>query len=130
MSSLRDKEGYLLIDHRASPGLPADIARQSGFDPKFTSEGGILEASTMTCSHCTNSVVLNPERIRKREYCQKCDAYICDACHALTTVPNYQHASYVKISDLLLNDAEKRTALGSSLILLNNPNLNNKGDIL
>src|SRR3990167_233972 len=124
MPSLREKEGYLLVDHRASPGIPANIARQSGYDPALCGEGKTFEAATMTCAHCTNSVILNPERVRKREYCNKCDAYICDYCHIARTMPDYQHASYEKVSDLLLNDAEKGTNLGSSLILLNNPNIN------
>lgn len=123
MAGKRDREGYLLIDHRASPGVPPDIARQQGFDPHFMGEGQILEAPTMTCSHCTGCVVLNPDRIRKREYCQKCDDYICDACYALTQLSDYVHASYMKVSELLLNDGEKGTNLGSNLLLINNPTL-------
>ena len=54
-------EGYLMIDNRAS-------------------HGGMLEMSTLTCSHCQNQVVLNPARQRARNYCPKCDRFICDEC--------------------------------------------------
>lgn len=123
MAGKRNHEGYLLIDHRNSPGVPADIARRWGFDPYLMGEGKTLEAPTLTCAHCKGSVVLNPERIRKREYCQKCDDYVCDGCYALTQLPDYAHVSYMKISDLLLNDAEKGTNLGSNLLLMNNPKI-------
>lgn len=125
MAGKRDKEGYLLIDHRNSPGVPADVARKFGFDPHFMGEGKTLEAPTLTCCHCKGAVVLNPERIRKREYCQKCDDYMCDACYALTQLPDYIHVSYMQMSDLLINDAETGTDRGSSLLLLNNPKLRN-----
>lgn len=42
--------------------------------------GGMLEMATLTCSHCQNQVVLNPSRMRARNYCPKCDHYICDEC--------------------------------------------------
>ncbi len=127
MAGKRDKEGYLLIDHRNSPGVPAEVARKFGFDPRFMGEGSIMEAPTLTCAHCKGSVVLNPERLRKREYCSKCDDYMCDGCHALTQLPDYIHAPYMQISDLLLNDAEKGTDRGSTLLLLNNPRGKNNG---
>lgn len=63
MSSHRRREGYLLVDHRA------------------TGEG-LYESATVTCSHCHAVVVLNPDRTREREYCAGCDRYICDGCGA------------------------------------------------
>ena len=36
------------------------------------------EFATVTCCHCNTVVILNPLRTRKRGYCAKCDAYICD----------------------------------------------------
>ncbi len=67
--SKRSQEGYLLIDHTMSPGLP-------GLPAKF-------ETATITCCHCNRIYVLNPERTRARGHCRKCDAYVCDApaCH-------------------------------------------------
>lgn len=66
LQSKRNLEGYLLIDHRASPGTPQ------------VPEGRILEAPTITCSHCNAVVILNPMRTRPRNYCAKCDHYVCD----------------------------------------------------
>lgn len=31
-------EGYVLIDHRASPGIPADLAVALGLDPMLVKE--------------------------------------------------------------------------------------------
>lgn len=59
MFSKRSLEGYLLIDHRC-PG------------------GGVFESATVTCCHCSTIVVLNPDRLRPRNHCRKCDAYVCD----------------------------------------------------
>ena len=49
--------GYLMIDHRASPGLPEDVARWAGYDVKLTSEGKLWETKTLCCSHCNACVV-------------------------------------------------------------------------
>ena len=68
----RAKEGELIIDHRASPGLA---------HPRL-GEGSIYQSATATCAHCNTIVVLRPERSRERGYCRKCNDYICDACVA------------------------------------------------
>ena len=53
-------KGYLLIDNRASGGK-------------------LVELATLTCIHCNTIYVLNPERKKRRGYCKRCHAYICDA---------------------------------------------------
>ena len=77
------KEGYLIIDHRASPGLTAEQAMAMGLDPKLMGEGKLMEAATLTCNHCFSVSIRNPLRTRERGHCRKCDSYICDnpACH-------------------------------------------------
>lgn len=70
MRWLRAKEGYLHIDHRASPGT------------KEIPGGSQFESATATCAHCNTVVILNPNRSRPRGYCRKCDDYICDQCQA------------------------------------------------
>ena len=100
--------GYLRVDHRFSPGLPEDIARLSGFDPVATREGKLLEVSTLTCSHCKCAVVKNPLRARAREYCPKCDHYVCDLCWASMQHPDYVHMPFEKYSDLTMNGKEPR----------------------
>lgn len=66
MATKARHEGYLLIDHTDSPGAGPIPGGQ-----KF-------EAATVTCSHCCRVVILNPNRVRARSYCAKCDHYICD----------------------------------------------------
>lgn len=92
--------GYLMVDHRASPGLPEDIARLSGYDPELCKEGKMYEADTMTCSHCKNVVVKNPFRTRERHSCMKCSGhYICDICAYKATAPDYVHTPFEKLAD-------------------------------
>lgn len=83
MSSLRSREGYLLIDHRASPGVSEEFVRASGKSAPVVGEGQQLEAATMTCSHCHVQMIRNPLRTRERGYCMKCDHYVCDGCEAV-----------------------------------------------
>jgi hypothetical protein len=83
MKSKRAHEGYLLLDHRDSPGLPmdfvAEVNSRSSAPPLPAGAGrGLFEAPTITCSHCQKGVVINPLRNRERAYCAKCDHYICD----------------------------------------------------
>jgi hypothetical protein len=92
IKSLKRHEGWLFIDHRASPGLPEHVARLAGYDPKLCREGALFETATLTCCHCGNAYAKNPFRVRAREYCKPCDHYICDGCYGLS-----QHADYVHI---------------------------------
>lgn len=123
MSSLKRHEGYLLIDHRASPGVPADIARKTGFDPKFMGEGKIFEQATFSCAHCLGAVMKNPLRVRERSYCAKCDKYICDSCDAARHAPEYKHMSGEKLSDSIVEFAQKGMTLGSPLELFDKPEI-------
>jgi hypothetical protein len=98
------KEGFLFVDHRASPGLPADIARKMGYDPEVCREGKIYEAATYTCPHCGRVVIKNPERVRMRERCNSCDTYVCDWCAAAMRKPDYVHQPMMKKKDDLVDD--------------------------
>ena len=84
--SQRSREGYLMIDHRASPGIgAADVAkfRSLGFNIPEVPEGTMRELGTKACAHCGGVVVLNPDRVRERGHCSKCFKYLCDPCAAL-----------------------------------------------
>lgn len=106
--------GYLMIDHRASPGLPEDIARAAGLDPALCKEGKIFEAASLTCAHCKVAVVKNPLRVRERATCSKCSYhYICDFCAEETCRPDYSHLPFEKKADMAMNFAEKGEVLGS-----------------
>lgn len=77
--SKRRREGYLMVDHRASPGTPMY-------------SGGIKhEMPTQKCPHCGTHVIINPNRVREREYCRQCDFYICDNCGLERKLPDYVH---------------------------------------
>lgn len=80
MLTRRSREGYLLIDHRNSPGVPEAMAQAAGLDPRALGAGKLFESATITCGHCGGIVVLNPNRSRERGHCMRCDAYICDVC--------------------------------------------------
>jgi hypothetical protein len=106
------KEGYVLVDHSASPGISKDMALKAGYDPRYASEGMKFEGAVIACRHCRAHVVKNPLRTRERAFCGKCNDYICDACHALSTLPNYSHKPYEQILD------ERLAGMGSPLELL------------
>ena len=91
LKSLKRHEGWLLLDHSASPGIPADVARKMGVDPRGVAGGKKMEAATVSCKHCGGHVVKNPKRVRARAYCRMCDHYICDGCDQLRAMPDYVH---------------------------------------
>lgn len=117
---MAQREGYLFVDHSASPGIPADVALTIGLDPNLVREGKVLEAATMTCVHCKSAVVKNPFRQRERNYCQKCGGkFICDDCALLARLSAYDHTPFEKRVDLAKDAEAKGTpALGSPLMLL------------
>lgn len=95
--------GYLLVDHRASPGLPEEVARWAGYNPALCREGKVYEVDTLCCSHCNACVVPNIHRTRPRALCLECDNirghYICDGCDYLRTQPGYVHRPFTQVID-------------------------------
>lgn len=81
--SKRSNEGYLLVDNRLSGGT-------------------LFESATITCKHCQQIVVLNPDRTRPRGYCRGCDHYICDKFEC-----NFQCVPMDKVFDQLQERAFK-----------------------
>jgi hypothetical protein len=96
------REGYLLVDHSASPGLPEDVARAAGYDPAHVREGRRYETGTLTCAHCKCTVVPNHFRTREREFCRKCMHYICDVCGFRASLPDYDHVPFEARVDKLI----------------------------
>jgi hypothetical protein len=94
------KPGYLIVDHRASPGIPAGLARRAGYDPLLCSEGKTFEADTQTCSHCKVVVVMNPDRVRARAHCVYCNHYVCDLCAIKMKEPEYRHVPFEKLVNI------------------------------
>ena len=79
--SKRALEGYLQIDHRFSPGVPAEEQRRMlGLETAELGPHGHFERATLTCAHCQAMVIVNPLRNRDRGWCHSCDRYLCDRC--------------------------------------------------
>jgi len=97
--------GYFFLDHSNSPGLPEDIARKAGYDPKLAGEGKVFEADTLCCKHCKTHVIKNPDRTRERAFCRKCYHYICDGCEWISRQPGYSHTPFEKVWEYALNPA-------------------------
>lgn len=113
---MAQREGYILIDHQASPGLPEDLAVALNLDPASVKEGKIFEGATLTCAHCTSVIIKNPLRMRERASCMKCSGkYLCDGCALLTRLPDYDHTPFEKKVDLAKNLVAQ---LGSPPLLL------------
>ena len=64
---LKRRTGYRYESQADLPGLPVGT---------FT---GVREFDTFNCCHCQRSVLMNPDRVRPRNLCHKCDLYTCDA---------------------------------------------------
>ncbi len=65
------------------------------------SGGGIQEFATVGCNHCGSCFVVNWDRTRPRNYCPKCDRYLCDGCEAARRDPDYIHLTIDEKTDLL-----------------------------
>lgn len=103
-------DGYLMVDHRASPGIPEDMALRMGLDPATAKGGKLAEYATTGCRHCGVHVIFNPLRTRDRAWCSICDRYICDFCDAARTEPGYEHHCFDELRDMV--QSEKFTVVG------------------
>lgn len=105
--SKRSHEGELFVDHRASPGLTDEQAINLGYAPGILGEGKVFEAPTMGCNHCGTVVIINPKRIRDRDWCSTCDMYVCDNCALERRLPGYIHSTHrqriIEQANLALN---------------------------
>lgn len=117
------REGYLLIDHKFSPGITpeqaAHAAAISGRAVPVVGKDTLWESATVTCLHCNAVVILNPNRTRPRHYCAKCDGYICDGCDALAA--QYGCRPFEKLLDYI--QAENGKAEDQGEVLTSLPDL-------
>ena len=91
MRSKRDQQGELLIDHTFSPGITPEWAAAHGATGPVVGAGKKYESGLINCKHCGSDVLLHPQRMREREWCWTCDAYICDNCGLLRKLGDYTH---------------------------------------
>jgi len=98
--SVTKQMGYLHVDHRASPGLPADVAQKFGYDPALVREGKVFEADTIACCHCP-SVFIKRKGTDMIGRCTKCNGFVCDACLVAAQDPTYVHRSRQELIDMI-----------------------------
>jgi hypothetical protein len=111
MGSLRANEGYLLVDHRYSPGIPRELEEFwiacGKLQPHQAVPAGMtFETGIQTCSHCQRVIIMNPQRTRERKSCLKCYHYICDGCWATHAATGDCHNIY-RVFDELQEQAFK-----------------------
>lgn len=98
---MKAHEGYLMIDHRASPGTPQ------------VPGGTLFEAAAMQCAHCNSVNIRNPGRTRERASCFKCGGmYVCDNCALEMKQPDYIHNPYIYRRDSYLENIIKKEIHG------------------
>ena len=101
----RDRESYLEINHKESPGTTwEDVAHIPGAFP--VGRGQVFKSATVKCNHCEKEIILNPDRSRERNYCPKCDFYICDWCEA-ERIRTGECLPFAKIVENWINRVEK-----------------------
>ncbi len=118
--SKRSDEGLLIIDHRASPGVPDDWMPNAKDMPPRSGQG-LFEVPTYTCNHCPQVVVMNPLRRRPRGYCRKCDSYICDRCNGILAATR-ECKPYEQVLDELQEQGLKEQDYGGTIISSTNIN--------
>lgn len=100
MTSINQNDGYLLLDHRGSDGVSNDDLRKAGLPVSFGGRS-VVEVKTLYCPHCGSHSIKNPERTRAREYCKKCNHYVCDCCHAASQAADYVHRTFEELAHLV-----------------------------
>jgi hypothetical protein len=94
----RKDEGWLMIDHRESPGVTDN--EMIGFNPDFWPGAGkgLTECPICICGHCQRTMIIKPDRTREFPYCRSCDDDICEAC-AWTMQTTGEHKSFKQHCD-------------------------------
>lgn len=103
--SLRDQEGYFLIDHRNSPGFDEETALKHGL-PKKAGRGQ-FEAPSFVCSHCEAICIVSPQRNQEIPYCPKCDHHICRPCEGRRAASGGQCMPVKAVIDQMMEKAAK-----------------------
>jgi hypothetical protein len=81
VKTLRDLEGELTLDHRDSPGVPADMLHKVGLPAE--AGRGLFQTPIYTCGHCQRgvTVIVKPFGMREKRYvCSQCRKVLCDEC--------------------------------------------------
>lgn len=110
--SLKDHSSYLIIDHSESPGIkPEEVPERLRASTIVVGAGQVAERDIQFCAHCGSQVILNPLRERPRNYCHKCDHYICDNpicikfCEPVVKLFDTFYESAMTGNEIILTDA-------------------------
>jgi hypothetical protein len=60
-----------------------EIHQPLGLENPALPRAAVVRFASYTCNHCNRVVMLNPQRTRDREWCSRCNRYICDGCGAV-----------------------------------------------
>lgn len=111
MKTLNSHTGYLVIDHKDSPGIkPEEVPERLRASTIIVGAGKVLERDTKQCTHCERGVVLNPSRVRNRGYCPYCHHYICDECDVMLRITG-KCIPFKQVLDITQNRLEKGIVL-------------------
>lgn len=111
MKTIRELEGELLIDHRNSPGVPAELLHAAGLPTEAGK--GVYEAPIYTCGHCQAGVfvVVAAFGAREKRYvCRGCSHVLCARC-AQEKVLTGMCVPFAAKVDAYLESVEKHTPL-------------------
>lgn len=106
MKTQRGKAGWLMLDHRESPGLSEAEIRRKGMGLKEGAGRGLHETNVLHCAHCTKGMVVHPLFMIDLPFCALCDAHICDQCKTAQVVSG-RHLPFSKVADLFQEAALK-----------------------
>lgn len=93
------QQGYAIVDN-GGPCLTETEARAANL-PLDYARRSVVEMDTLHCKHCGGCVIKNPDRVRPRAHCLKCNSYICDGCAYLASLPDYEHETFMERADRL-----------------------------
>ena len=86
---IADNGGPCLTEEQARlVGVPMDYAHRS-----------VVEMDTLHCRHCGGVVIKNPDRVRPRGHCMKCQWFVCDPCSFKMSIPDYVHETFMEKAD-------------------------------
>lgn len=113
-------EGYLMIDHRGSPGVDAEFIRRSGRTALAVGEGQMAEAAIFQCCACQRLIVKTSARADSRNFCRQCDSFMCDAC-AIASHQSGRHIPFTQVLERLFETAIRGGQPPSSLLIGEQP---------
>jgi hypothetical protein len=86
------QQGWMLVDN-GGPCITEEQARALNL-PLDYARKSVVECDLLHCKCCGGLQLKNPDRVRPRYHCNKCNWFQCDACAYQATLPGYVHESF------------------------------------